>query len=73
MNFEKIAKGINKRFSPDFDWPEGFVQARQTTDGGFSLQIGYSDIEFDKEGNLIGGGTNLLQKELIDIKIKKSK
>jgi hypothetical protein len=70
MNTKSIVENINKRFSKNFGWPEGFVRATETKDGGFCLYIGYGDVQFDKEGNHIGGGTDLTNEW--DIKIKRN-
>ena len=59
MNTKSIVENINRRFSSDFGWPEGFIVAKETADGGFTLKIGRSDIQFDAEGNHVGGGTDL--------------
>lgn len=59
MNVENVVEQINGRFSPTFGWPEGFIKARVTAEGGFSLRIGWSDVQFRANGSSVGGGTDM--------------
>ena len=68
MKTKTIVERINHRFSSSFGWPEGFVKATETKNGGFILQIGWGDVQFDKEGDHVGGGTDLTNRWIVDIK-----
>lgn len=59
MDIANIVEAINGRFSPQFGWPEGFVKARVTADGGFTLCIGWGDVQFRADGSSVGGGTDM--------------
>ncbi len=59
MNYKNIVVGINRRFAPIFGWPEDFIQAIEIENDGFILRIGWSDVQFDRDGTCVGGGTDL--------------
>lgn len=54
-----LAEQINGRFSSIFGWPEGFVVAEPTPEGGLKLSIGWNDIQVRKDGSSVGGGTDM--------------
>jgi hypothetical protein len=58
---ENIVAGINSRFGSQFGWPDGFIRAVIHENGGFSLRIGWGDIQFYQDGSDVGGGTDLIK------------
>jgi len=56
----KLIKNINKEFKPPFT--DILVRA-WLTDSGFTLKIDRCDVQFDKDFNVIGAGTNLCEED----------